>query len=166
MELTPVKTEAEKASGGQSRWLSYPLLLASVAVAVIALPPIASFVSAAPLVAGVLGIGGAAAVVAQKSWRDTAVGFFSKLGGMYKTALGHVVEDYRGARDWAKDRAAEAKDRAAEAKAVAAPEPVEDAAPGGLGAKASAADFRAASEAATKVKAPKPAPAPKVMSLG
>lgn len=160
MELTPVKTEEEAATGGQSRWLSYPLLLASIAVAVIALPPLAAFIQAAPIVAGVLGIGGAAAVVAQKSWRDTAVGFFSKLGGMYKAALGHVVDDYKGARDWAKTRAAEAS-------AEAAPEPVEDAAPGGLGAKASAADFRAAADAAAKVKAPKPAPAPvKALGLG
>ena len=155
MELTPVKTEEEAASEGKKLGHagSY-LFLGAVAVASwFVLPVLAGIVTAAPVVAAVAGIGGAAAVTAHKPWREKAVSFFKKAGSFFSEALGTVVSDYRGARDWAKGRAAEAA-------AEAAPAPAnDDASPSSLGAKASAADFKAAAEAASAtVKAPSPAP--------
>lgn len=154
MELTPVKTEEEKAGGKPSRWVSYPLLIASVAAAVILLPPIAGIVAAAPILTGVAAIGAATAVTVNKPWREKAVGFFSKVGGMFKDAFVQLYDDYKSAKGWAKERAEEAK--------AALPAPAnDDAAPSsGLGAKASAEPFNKAADAAAEVKAKKPAPAP------
>lgn len=155
MELTPVKTEEEAAGAKQSRWVSYPLLIAGVAAAAFFLPPIASLIAAAPILTGVAAVGAATAVTVHKPWREKAVGFFGKLGGMFKEALLQVYDDYKGAKGWAKERAEEAK--------ASLPAPAnDDAAPSsGLGAKASAETFNKAADAAAEVKAAKkPAPAP------
>ncbi len=158
MELTPVKTDEDAAApAGKLGHLGSYLFLGAVTVASwFALPVLAAFVTAAPVVAAVAAIGGAAAVTAHKPWREKAVGFFKKAGGFFKEALGQVVADYKGARDWAKDRAA-----SVEASLPGGPAN-DDAAPSTLGTKASAADFKAAADVAAKVKAPAPAPAPVV----
>ena len=152
MELTPVQTE-EKAPAKLGHLGSY-LFLGAVAVASwFVLPLAAAFVHAAPIVATVLSVGGAAAVTANKPWRDKAVSFFKTAGSWFKESLGQVVTDYKGARDWAKGKAAEAK-------AAALPAPAnDDAGPSTLGAKTSAADFTDAAEPAVKLKVPAPAPA-------
>lgn len=152
MEFTPVKTEEEKAKGKLGHAGSY-LFLGAVAVASwFVLPVAAAFVQAAPILAAVVGIGGAAAITAQKPWREKAVSFFKSVGGMFSEAFATLHDDYRSARGWADKRAAEAK------AAVSAP--ANDDGPSTLGAKASGADFNAAADATPKVKVKAPAPKP------
>lgn len=155
MAVTPETPETET-TGKLGRLGSYALLGGTAVASWFVLPVVAAVVTAAPLLSAVAVIGGAAAVAAKKEWREPALGFFKKIGGMFGDALKQVVGDYRGARDWAKEKAEEQK--------LAVPAN-DDSAPSTLGAKASAADFNASADPAASVKvtakpAPKPAPLP------
>lgn len=153
MAVTPETPETET-SGKLGRLGSYALLGGTAVASWFVLPVVAAVVTAAPLLSAVVGIGAAATVAAKKEWREPTLGFFKKIGGMFGDALKQVISDYRGARDWAKEKAEEQK--------FAAPAN-DDTAPSTLGAKASAADFNASADPAVKVTvkpAPKPAPLP------